>query len=171
MATRTNKILIADDSESIRSSVRDLLTSQEGWNICGEASDGQQAVEMAEELKPDLIILDLVMPRLTGLQAIAEILKKQPEVPIILYTMHQSKEIDLEAKKAGARMAIAKSDSTEILLHGIQELLAQKSAGLTVPAVLTEQPQPPAETPISEEQLTDSPAHPEVTAKKSAEPN
>jgi len=165
LATRatgdTSKILIADDSELIRASIRELLASRDGWIICGEACDGQQAVEMTEELKPDLIIVDLVMPRLTGLQAAAEILKKQPQVPILLYTMHQSNEMDLEAKKTGIRRVIAKSDSTEVLLRGIEELLASKNAAASIPVVLAEG-QAQAETKIIAEQLAETPANPEV---------
>jgi len=174
LATRatgaTSKILIADDSELIRSSVRELLASKDGWVVCGEACDGQQAVEMTEELKPDLIIVDLVMPRLTGLQAATEILKKQPEIPILLYTMHQSNEMDLEAKKTGIRMVIAKSDSTDVLLRGIEELLAQKSAAASVPVVLAEA-QAQAETQINVEQLVEKPANPEVTNEEPAQGN
>ena len=166
----TSKILIADDSDLIRASMRALFASRETWTICGEASDGQQVVTMAEELKPDLIVLDLAMPLMTGLRAAAEILKKQPELPIILYTMHESKQIDLEAKKAGIRKVIAKSDSTDILLRSIEELLVQKSSVPALPVVMAE-PQPPAEPQISVEQLAEKPADPGTTTEEPAQEN
>ena len=174
MATRVtraaSRILIADDSEIIRASVRALLEAQDGWSICGEAGDGQEAMAMAEELRPDLIILDLAMPVMTGLQAAAAILKKEPDVPIILYTMHESKEIDLEAKKAGARMVIAKSDSTEILLQGIQELLAQRSAAPMVAAALTEGPAQ-TKAQVSVEQLSEGTGNPKPAGEEPTKAN
>jgi DNA-binding NarL/FixJ family response regulator len=117
------RILIADDNEAMRGSLRSLL-SGEGWSVCGEAADGGQAVEMAGRLAPDLIILDLAMPVLDGLRAAFEILKTDPSRPILLYTLHNSEVIEVEAKKAGVRGVISKTADLGALLECVQSLLA-----------------------------------------------
>lgn len=93
------KILIADDNESVRNALRDVLSRQNGWAVCGEATNGRSAVSLALELKPDLIILDFLMPLMNGLAAAAEISRTLPSVPVVLYTMHNSEQLDREAKR------------------------------------------------------------------------
>ena len=81
-------------------------TANEGiakWKICGEAQNGQEAIAKATDLEPDLIILDLAMPIMNGLKAAREISKAMPAVPILMYTIHNSRELELEAKTAGVR--------------------------------------------------------------------
>jgi CheY-like chemotaxis protein len=99
------RILIADDNAAMRASLGALLAG-EGWSVCGEAADGRQAVEMAAQLVPDLIILDLAMPVLDGLHAAVEILSADPTRPILLYTLHNSGVIEVKAKKAGIREVV-----------------------------------------------------------------
>jgi two-component system, chemotaxis family, chemotaxis protein CheY len=146
------KVLIADDSELMRKIVSSLLSKTEGWAVCGEADNGQQAVMLAQELKPDLIVLDLAMPLLDGLHACAEILKFMPLVPIVLYTMHKAPEIELEAKKAGAKAVVSKSDDPNVLLETLKELVAESVAASPVEALsetlFNTIPTIPAQAPI-----------------------
>jgi DNA-binding NarL/FixJ family response regulator len=129
------KILIADDSEVMRKIVRSLLSEVEGWVVCGEASNGEEAVGLAQELKPDLIVLDLAMPLLDGLHASAEILKVAPLVPIVLYTFHKTPEIELEAKKAGAKAVISKSDDPKVLVETLAKMAAESAAASPIEAM------------------------------------
>src|SRR5580693_3731994 len=97
----TARILIADDNDAARGRISEILRCHDGWEVCAEVEDGQQAVLKATELKPDLIILDLAMPVMNGLQAAGEIGKVLPSVPVVLYTLHNLPQIELEAKKFG----------------------------------------------------------------------
>jgi two-component system chemotaxis response regulator CheB len=137
MATR---ILIADDNEAVRGRLGELLATHDGWEVCGSVASGREAVEKAVELRPSLIILDLVMPEMDGLSAAKEIGKRLPSVPIVMFTLHKFATIDLEAKKAGVRYVVAKPD-TETLLRVIDELAksqpaepAQQGSDLLAPA-------------------------------------
>jgi len=130
------KILIADDCEVMRQSLRTLLTEKEDWFICGEAADGQQAVAMAAQLNPDLIILDLAMPILDGSHAADEILGSNPAIPILLYTLHKTDAIELAAKKAGVRHVVAKTEGTNALLSRAQGLLVPNAiSALLLPEI------------------------------------
>jgi DNA-binding NarL/FixJ family response regulator len=117
------KILIADDNELLRGALKTSLSGQGGWTICGEAADGIAAVRMAEELKPDLIVLDFLMPGLNGLQAAAKIGKASPEIPIVLYTMHMSGQLEREAHKVGVRKVISKAEPFQAFISALQEFL------------------------------------------------
>ena len=119
-----SRILIADDNDSIRKSLANALAAH-NWTLCGEAANGREAVAMARELAPDLIILDIAMPELDGLHAAAEISKSLPAVPIVAYTLHKSERLELEGKKAGIRRVVSKGDSPALLFDAIQEFLAQ----------------------------------------------
>jgi DNA-binding NarL/FixJ family response regulator len=122
------KILIADDNESLRKALRDSLSSQEGWTVCGEATNGRSAVVMAVELKPDVIILDFLMPLLNGIAAAAEISAIMPDVPIVLYTMHMSAQLEREAKKVGIRKVVAKTEPFQTFVAGLEEFLPRGDA-------------------------------------------
>lgn|ERR1700751_4760051 len=135
------RILIADDSEMVRQSLKALFADHQDLQVCGEASDGSQAIELATQLKPDLLILDIAMPVLDGFHAAAEIVKREPTLPIIIYSLHESPQVELEAKKAGVRCVVSKSASPESLLKAIREVTAQQSAK-SVPDVLLGSPAP-----------------------------
>jgi DNA-binding NarL/FixJ family response regulator len=117
------KILIADDNESLRTALREVLSKQQGWSVCGEATNGRSAVSMALELKPDIIILDFLMPLMNGLAAAAEISKQAPELPIVLYTMHMSTQLEREAKRVGIRKTISKTDRFDDFISNLVEIL------------------------------------------------
>jgi DNA-binding NarL/FixJ family response regulator len=122
------KIFLADDSEPLRAALKDVLSRQDGWNICGEATNGRSAVSMAIELKPDLIILDFLMPLMNGVAAASEILKAVPDVPIVLYTMHMSAQLEREAKKVGITKVVSKTERFDTFIAGLEEILARSNA-------------------------------------------
>ena len=110
------RVLIADDDASIRRLLRRLIESHDGWSVCGDAQDGQDAIGKAAQLNPDVIVLDLAMPQMNGLQAAMEISKQTPETPLLLLTVQQvSKELTNEALQAGFKGAISKCTGSEVV--------------------------------------------------------
>src|SRR5277367_5137136 len=120
------RILIADDHDLLRRGVRTLLESQEGWEICGEAATGREAVAKAEELKPDVLILDISMPDLNGVEAARRIRKASPNVEILILSMHYSDQLIREIVEAGVRGYIVKSDSDRDLIIAVETLAKHK---------------------------------------------
>jgi DNA-binding NarL/FixJ family response regulator len=118
------RILIADDNELVRKSLKEMLSEGSKWLVCGEASDGDEAIGMVSELKPDLVILDFKMPRVDGLRAAAQILKLMPAVPIVLYTLHKSAQIEQAARAAGIHRVVSKYESADHLVESVEELLS-----------------------------------------------
>ena len=108
------RILIADDHELMREALRSLIESHEGWEVCGEAEDGDEAVPKAAELNPDAIILDLVMPRMDGLEAARNILKASPSVPIILHTLYHSAQVERAAQVMGIYKVTSKTNTVDL---------------------------------------------------------
>jgi DNA-binding NarL/FixJ family response regulator len=118
-------ILIADDNLSVRAAMRSVLECVgERWEII-EAADGEEAVAKAKEFEPDLVILDLVMPRADGLNAAREISSLLPETPILMHTLYSSIEVDAKAATVGVRKVVPKSDS-RVLVSAVQEVLDTK---------------------------------------------
>lgn len=103
-------IFIVDDSPTIRTAVRNFLECQPGFKVCGEAIDGFDALEKVRDLSPDLIILDLSMPRMNGLQTARELRAKLVRVPIILFTMYAEELRPQDAEGAGISAVVAKTD-------------------------------------------------------------
>jgi DNA-binding NarL/FixJ family response regulator len=116
------RILIADDHEVVRRGLAALLQAQEGWEICGEASDGREAVEKAKLLKPDFVILDIGMPNLNGLAATRQLTQHDPNFKIIVLTITDSDHVIREALDAGARGFVLKSDAVRDLVSAIDAL-------------------------------------------------
>jgi DNA-binding NarL/FixJ family response regulator len=109
------RILIADDDTSIRRLLRRLLEQHANWKVCGEATNGLDAVARSEKLVPDIIVLDLAMPQMNGLQAGQEI-SKSIKVPMLLLTVQDvSPELASQAKKAGFQVALSKSRGIEVV--------------------------------------------------------
>ena len=121
------RILIADDHELMRRGVRSLLEAEAGWKVVGEAADGQELVEKTEKLRPDVVVLDISMPRLNGLEAAHRIKKILPEVKILILSMHDSEQLARSVLDAGARGYIAKSDTARDLVIAIEALRRNKT--------------------------------------------
>ena len=116
------RIFVADDHEVVRRGLCALLTSHFGWEICGEAGDGREAVEKVARLKPDIVILDIGMPSLNGLDAARQIMHNDPRQKIAILSVMESEQVIHEALKAGARAYISKSDGARDLIVAIEAL-------------------------------------------------
>ncbi len=117
------RILVADDDSTIRKLLKRLLEDHPQWEVCGEAVDGLDAVAKTEELAPDVVILDLGMPRMNGLQAAREISRRNPGFHLILLTVQQlSDQLAEEARDAGFRGAVSKSTGREVV-NGVEAVL------------------------------------------------
>jgi DNA-binding NarL/FixJ family response regulator len=116
-------ILIIDDNAIIRRSLRRILESVEGWQVCGEAADGQEGIDKAKELDPDLIILDLSMPRLNGLEAARILSKTMPKVPLLMFSAHTGHIVQKEATAAGVSVVLSKTGDVETLVRQAHMLL------------------------------------------------
>jgi DNA-binding NarL/FixJ family response regulator len=120
------RILIVDDHAVVRRGVRSLLESQPGWEIAGEATTGREAVDMAKRLRPDVVVMDLSLPELNGLDATRQILKDSPHSEILVLTMHHSEDLARDVLQAGARGYILKSDADESLITAVESLRQHK---------------------------------------------
>ena len=121
------RILIADDDGAIRRLLRRLIENHADWTVCGDAVDGPEAVEKAAQLSPDVVVLDLAMPQMNGLQAAREISRTQPELPLLLLTVQQvSKELTREAAHAGFKGAVSKNTGSEVV-RAIEILLKHEN--------------------------------------------
>src|ERR1700680_4837642 len=117
---KTFRILIADDHEVVRRGIRALLESHLGWEVSGEAEDGREAVERTRDLKPDLVLLDIGMPNLNGIDAARQILANCPSTPILILTMHHSEQVVREVLSVGARGFLLKSDAGRDLVTAVE---------------------------------------------------
>ena len=122
----TKSILIVDDSPVLRKTLRQTLERHKGWKVCGEAADGVEGIAKAQELKPDLVLLDFSMPVMNGLVAARELKRLLPSVPVLMFTNYGTDYLEKEALSAGVRAVVSKSDSVE-LVSSIQRLLGPKS--------------------------------------------
>jgi DNA-binding NarL/FixJ family response regulator len=119
------RILIVDDHEVVRKGIRLILNdARPGWEICGEASNGVEAIDAATHLKPDVILLDITMPGMSGLEAASHISGRGATGPILFFTMHDSGELAGEAKRVGAKGYVRKSDAARHLVKAIEALLS-----------------------------------------------
>jgi len=118
----THSILIVDDNPVIRRILRSCVLQGVDWQVCGEAANGRDAVEKAQHLKPDLIILDLSMPVMNGLQAARELKRMNPSVQLLMFTSFKSPNLEKEAVAAGCTAVVEKSD-LQHLFNSIHSLL------------------------------------------------
>ena len=117
------RILIADDHEIVRQGIRAILRERPEWEICDEAVNGTEAVKKARESKPDLIILDMTMPGLSGIEATKEITKADPAQKVLMFTMHESKTLGDAVLRAGASGYVFKSRAARDLILAIETVL------------------------------------------------
>jgi DNA-binding NarL/FixJ family response regulator len=116
------KILVVDDSDAMRRALRRVLEQHFDWEVCGEAANGREALEKAEQCGPDVILLDFQMPEMNGLEAAREMRRRSPEIPILMVTMHMSPQLAVEAREAGIRGTCSKTEAG-CLTEAVQTLL------------------------------------------------
>ncbi|MGH8199966.1 MAG: response regulator [Steroidobacteraceae bacterium] len=121
------RILIADDHEVVRRGIAAQIAQRPDWEVVAEATNGRDAVTLALDLRPDLIVLDLTMPELNGLAAATRILASWPEARIVILTVHESEQLVREVLAAGARGYVLKSDAGRILMAALETLLEDGS--------------------------------------------
>jgi len=117
------RILIAEDRESMRSALKTLFALRSDWVICGEAQDADEAIAKAAELRPDLVVLDYKMHHTDGLTAADGILRAMPEIPIVMFTLYKTDELEHAAMLMGIRRVIGKEDGVNTLLSAIESEL------------------------------------------------
>jgi DNA-binding NarL/FixJ family response regulator len=116
----TIRILVVDDHPIVRQGLKTLLEGHSGWEVIGEASDGAEAVEKARNLSPDVMVLDVTMPRMNGLEACRLIRRHSPDMEILFVTQHDSPQMMREALEAGARGYVVKSNAARDLLAAVE---------------------------------------------------
>ncbi|HEX4001635.1 MAG TPA: response regulator transcription factor [Candidatus Acidoferrales bacterium] len=116
------RILIVDDQTLVRGAVRGLLESHPGWRVCGEAADGLEAIDKTRELHPDIVVMDLSMPNMSGLEATREIHSTFPDTQILILTLHYFPQMDKVVQRAGAQGCVLKSDSNRYLIPAVASL-------------------------------------------------
>jgi len=126
MTTTRHTILIADDHTLFREGLRSLLSTHEDLHVLGEAENGQEALRAVAERKPDLLLIDLSMPKMGGLDAIREIKRYEPETKILVLTVHETEEFVLAALNAGASGYVLKDATHQELILAIRSVLREK---------------------------------------------
>jgi DNA-binding NarL/FixJ family response regulator len=116
------RILVVDDHTSFRHLLRTFLELNPNWEVCGEASDGREAVAKTTELQPDIILMDLDMPRLNGLEATRQIHKHSPSIRILILTLHDNSILPEIAQNSGARGYLLKSEPFDVLTRAIESM-------------------------------------------------
>ncbi len=118
------RIQIVDDHEVLREGVKSLLAKlRPNWQVCGEATNGEEAIQLARDLKPDLIVMDISMPRMSGLEACSQIRKEGLDIPILIFTTHESERLAQEVRHAGAQGYVLKSQAARDLVLAIDTIL------------------------------------------------
>jgi len=120
------QIMLADDHEALRLGVRHLLERQPGWKVCGEASNGHEAVKLAATLKPDVAIVDLAMPELNGLEATRLIARSVSGTAVLIYTMDESEKVVHDVLSAGAKGIVLKSDLNTTIIQAVEAVAQGK---------------------------------------------
>jgi DNA-binding NarL/FixJ family response regulator len=121
------RILIADDHEVVRRGLTSLLSSRPGWVVCAEASSGREAVALAAQHRPDILVMDIAMPGLNGLEATRQILKILPKARIMILSLHYSNRLVREVLDSGARAYVLKTDASRDLLTAVEALGDQRT--------------------------------------------
>jgi DNA-binding NarL/FixJ family response regulator len=120
------RILIADDHDVMREGTRAVIERQPGWKVCGVAATGREAVEQAFALEPDIVVMDMSMPELNGLDAAQQIKRRLPKTEILIFTAHQTDELVREVFEAGVKSFISKSEAHHFLVEAIRSLSQHK---------------------------------------------
>ena len=120
-------ILLGDDHTVVRQGLRKILEAQEGWEVVGEASDGREAARLALALEPDVAVLDIAMPLLSGIEATRQILRRLPNVGVLILSMHSEEAFITQALQAGARGYLLKDSADTDLIRGVADIAAGRS--------------------------------------------
>jgi two-component system nitrate/nitrite response regulator NarL len=121
------RILVADDQELVRRRVCSTLTARADFEVCGEAANGKEALEKFHELKPDLVILDITMPLMNGLDAARAIHSVSPNTPVVILSVHKSKQLIEEARRVGVRGYVTKEDAVQRLVQAVDAVLQERT--------------------------------------------
>ncbi len=121
------RIVVADDQEVVRKRVVATLLSRRNFEVCAEASNGKEAVEKVKEMNPDLVVLDITMPELNGLDAARQIRTFAPNLPILILSVHKSRQVVEEAKKIGVKGYVTKGDAIQKLLLAVDTVLQDQT--------------------------------------------
>ena len=113
-----------DDHEVVRQGIRAILQARPDWEICGEAVDGRQSIDLTKQLNPDVVIMDITMPQMSGLEASLEIARLKLPSRVLIFTMHESKNLGPSVRKAGAHGYVVKSRAARDLIDAVDRLLA-----------------------------------------------
>ena len=125
-SSKVTRILVVDDNPAVRRYLRGILEQHEGWRVCDEARNGQDAVERFREIRPDVIVIDFQMPEMNGLDAARIISQLAPEIPILMVTLYLSRQLSEEARKAGIRGACAKTEIS-CVVDAVDALLREET--------------------------------------------
>jgi two-component system response regulator NreC len=120
------RILIADDHDIVRAGVRLLIEKQPGWEVCGEAANGREAVELAEKFQPHVAVLDITMPELNGLEAARQIKRRSPKVELVMLTAHDNENLVHQVFEAGARSYVLKTEAAKHLVPAVRSAYDHK---------------------------------------------
>src|SRR5215470_2442038 len=126
MKSQLLRILLADDHDVVRTGIRVMLEGHDGWQVCCEAGNGKEAVRLADEMRPDIAILDLELGDLDGVSATRQIKELQPQIDVLIFTMYDDEYRIREVLAAGARAFVSKSDGGGKLIQAIETVLAEK---------------------------------------------
>jgi DNA-binding NarL/FixJ family response regulator len=121
-------VLVVDDTQAIRKLVCEIFASEEDIEVSGQAENGREAIEKAQLLRPDLIVMDLYMPLMNGFEATRALKRLMPAVPVIIFSAHLDAFMEKEAQQAGAAAIVSKSDPVAVLVRKARELLDQIAA-------------------------------------------
>jgi DNA-binding NarL/FixJ family response regulator len=150
------RILVVDDHAVVRQGLKAILNAQEGWSVCAEAKSGEEALALANQLRPDIVVMDLSMPGMSGLDALRAIRSSLPNAGIVILTLHFSVQLVREIVKLGARGYVMKSDADRDLVNAVSAVAAGKTyftaqvttygASAAAPHRATSIPSPPPTT-------------------------
>ncbi len=121
------RIIVADDQDFVRKRICATLTSNDEFEVCAEAANGKEAIEKVLELKPDLIVMDITMPVMNGLEAARNIAKLAPLTPIVILSVHNSRQIVEEARRIGVSGYVAKTEAAKYLLPAVNAVLHKET--------------------------------------------
>jgi len=122
LSTQLLRILVVDDHDLVRQGLRSMLDTQPGWAVCGEAGTGHEGVTLAQQLRPDIVVMDIHMPGMDGLQATREVLAINPQIEVLILTLDETEEVMRAATAAGARGIVMKSDAARELVSAVAAL-------------------------------------------------